>query len=542
MNKTGTSLILLLIICFVIIKIPKQVTGNTENKTIVVPDDFATLQEAINNASKGDTVFVKKGIYTDLALLNKSISLIGENKETTIIDSTGIESRVYIEANYVTITGFTIKNADSHGIRLGLIEFEPDSEYQPIGCKIIGNNIENNKRGIYVRGGSEHIISENNITKNETHGIELHSSKTIILRNNILNNGKTGITINQSRKVIIKGNSIKNNGQKESGTGGINLRSEGPFYIYGNNITDNHIGIQFDENCNNASISKNNIEKNDVGVDLKNFLLDNSSIGTDNIVYFNNFIDNTKQVVINKEYYNNESIENIFSFNNGTDRVSWDNGKKGNYWNNFKGIDNNGDGISNIPFIINEKNQDKKPSMQLIEIPKIKSGIMSLEEASLAVNLEIQAKSFIGARKIAELTIEPYILDSGIKGILLWLASNGTIYQAEYPTGNILGKYLVTHEPYWNSLEGSYIWNLNYENSETVWIEATNGTILQDTNFLFEKTIQENQNVEEPKFELSNQILILIGFAVIAIIGATLFYGELKKTNKTTSEPKSLNL
>ncbi|MEJ2271145.1 MAG: hypothetical protein P8X91_01370 [Candidatus Bathyarchaeota archaeon] len=208
----------------------------------------------------------------------------------------------------------------------------------------------------------------------------------------------------------------------------------------------------------------------------------------------------------------------------------WDNGKKGNYWNNFKGIDNNEDGISNISYVINEKNQDKKPIMQQIEIPKIKSGIMSLEEATLTANSEIQAESFIGARKIAELINEPYLLESGIKGILLWLAPNGTIYQAEYPEGNILGKYLVSHEPYWNFSEGFYIWSLNYENSETIWIEATNGTILQDTNFMFEKSPQENSNGEKLVFEPSNQTIILIVFAITAIIGATLFYQELKNT------------
>ncbi|MEJ2271144.1 MAG: right-handed parallel beta-helix repeat-containing protein [Candidatus Bathyarchaeota archaeon] len=259
MNKTGIRLIFLLLLCLSIVQSPKQVTGNTQ-KTIIVPNDFASIQEAINNASNGDTVFVKNGVYKDLSLINKSITLIGENKEKTIIDSIGIESRVYIEADHVTITGFTIKNADSHGIRLGLIEFEPDSEYQPIGCKIIGNNIENNERGIYVRGGTEHIISENIITGSKSYGIELHSSKTIISRNNIYNNREIGITIDQAQKVIIKGNTIKDNGHGESGTGGINLRSDGQFYIFGNNITNNQIGIQFDANCNNSTVSKNNIE------------------------------------------------------------------------------------------------------------------------------------------------------------------------------------------------------------------------------------------------------------------------------------------
>lgn len=244
--KKVSTFVLFVILCSVWVTSLNIEAVKAQPKTIVVPDDFATIQEAINNATKGDTVFVKSGVYHDLALINKSISLIGENKDTTIIDSIGIESRVYIEANDVTVTGFTIKNADSHGIRLGLIHFEADSIYQPVRCKIAGNNIMNNFEGINVQGGSEHIISENNIIGSHSHGILLSSSKSIISNNNITNNFETGIILNSCSKVIIKGNQIKGNGFSEtSGIGGLYLRWDGSFYVYGNNITDNRAGIQF---------------------------------------------------------------------------------------------------------------------------------------------------------------------------------------------------------------------------------------------------------------------------------------------------------
>jgi parallel beta-helix repeat protein len=509
-------------------------------KTIVVPDDYATIQEAINNATEGDTVFVKSGVYHDLALVNKSLSLVGENRDTTIIDSIGIESRVYIEADYVTVTGFTIRNADSHGIRLGLIRFESDSIYQPVGCKIIGNNILNNFQGINVRGGTEHIISENNITGSTSHGIFMRSSKSIISKNNISNNFESGIIADSCSNLIIKGNIIKGNGFSETlGIGGLSLRWNGPFYIYGNNITDNRAGIQFGEGCNNSSVSKNNIVQNDIGVELLNFRVDNYSIGSGNMVYNNNIIDNSKQVLVNNEYFFKEIIEEPFRFINGTDLVSWDNGNKGNYWRNYDGKDNNADGIGETSYYINENNQDNKPIIRPIETPKFQSSIMSIDEATLAVNIEIIADYFIGARKIGEPVGEPYLYDSEVTGYLMWLASNGTIYQAEYPNGTILGEYLITHKLYWDSLEGSYIWNLNYRDSETYWVEATNGTILQHTNFIFEESSNESLDSDEPPFQWSPGSIIAITLAVMTIIGANLLF--IRYLRKTTNNVRQGN-
>jgi nitrous oxidase accessory protein len=528
--KKASKFLILLLLCSIWITSFNIEAVKAQPKTIIVPDDFATIQEAINNSSKGDTVFVKSGIYNDLALINKSISFIGENKDTTIIDSIGIESRVYIEANDVTVTGFTIKNADSHGIRLGLIHFEADSIYQPIGCKIVGNNLINNFEGINVRGGSEHIISENNITGSRSHGIIMSSSKSIISKNNISNNLESGIIVDSCSKVMIKGNKIKGNHF------GLILRWDGSFYVYGNNITDNRAGIQFGEGCNNSSISKNNVIRNEIGVELLNFRTQNHSIGSGNLVYSNNFIDNSKQVLVNKEHVFTEN--NGFNFSNGTDIVSWNKGKLGNYWNNYKGTDINADGIGDQPYIIDENNQDNHPFKDPLETPKFQSQIMNIDEATLAVNIDINAEFYIGARKIAEPVGEPYLQESEVTGYLMWLVPNGTIYQAEYPSGEILGEYLLTHKPYWNSQEGSYIWNLNYGNTETYWIEATNGTILQHTPFIFEETSKQPSGLDESTFQWSTESVMLFALLIIATIGAALiFFIKLRKPSKKQINP-----
>ena len=78
------------------------------------PGNYTEIQDAINNASDDDTIFVYESSspYFESLIINKSISLIGENKETTIIDGTGNDEIIVIRlADYVQVCGFTIRNS-----------------------------------------------------------------------------------------------------------------------------------------------------------------------------------------------------------------------------------------------------------------------------------------------------------------------------------------------------------------------------------------------------------------------------------------------
>jgi len=54
--------------------------------TITVPDDYPTIQEAIDHANEGDTISVRNGTYNEGATLKKNLTIIGENKLNTIIE------------------------------------------------------------------------------------------------------------------------------------------------------------------------------------------------------------------------------------------------------------------------------------------------------------------------------------------------------------------------------------------------------------------------------------------------------------------------
>ncbi len=83
----------------------------SEAHTITVPDDYPTIQAAINAANAGDTIFVKSHLNMPGEHLpinvNKAVTLVGENRNTIILASQG--SCMIVSADNVTITGFTLK-------------------------------------------------------------------------------------------------------------------------------------------------------------------------------------------------------------------------------------------------------------------------------------------------------------------------------------------------------------------------------------------------------------------------------------------------
>ena len=51
------------------------------------PADFRTIQGAINAANDGDTVFVRRGVYYEHVNVNKTLLVIAEIRNSSIIDA-----------------------------------------------------------------------------------------------------------------------------------------------------------------------------------------------------------------------------------------------------------------------------------------------------------------------------------------------------------------------------------------------------------------------------------------------------------------------
>ena len=94
----------------------KPQTFTYEGSTLYVggggPGNYTSIQDAINDSVEGDTVFVydDSSPYYENLIVKNGIFLIGENRDTTIIDGSGDSNVIYIDANNVYVSGFTIQN------------------------------------------------------------------------------------------------------------------------------------------------------------------------------------------------------------------------------------------------------------------------------------------------------------------------------------------------------------------------------------------------------------------------------------------------
>ncbi len=169
--------------------------------------NYSSIQQAIDAASSGDTIFVYRGTYYENIDINKSIILIGDLNHTTIIDGNGAEIVINIVANDVKIQGFLVRNSGWDSVRFAGISIRSD------GCFISKNIIDNNYQGIFLENTTQSMISYNSINNN-SYGIALKNSTSAgILNNNIYESINDGIYLSNSSENTINNNTIENNQQ-----------------------------------------------------------------------------------------------------------------------------------------------------------------------------------------------------------------------------------------------------------------------------------------------------------------------------------------
>ena len=319
------------------------------------PNNYTSIQDAIDDAENGYTIYVYYRVYNESIVINKSISLIGMaiNGEKPVIHAEENKSAVLIEANNYTIKQFTILNGKV-GVQLR------NSSY----ITVENITVKHAGVGIKLLNSDNNLIKNNEVTKSRGIGIWIDgfSSDSVIIQNSVVNNAGVGIgaegtsiTHGNSSNNIISYNviakncdgidiwdlidstisfnqvysnqqygitadsclnlSILNNTIHDHTYGGLLLTDCSGCTISGNEMYGNQAGVMLDgRGCytfsSNNVVTHNNIHGNSVGIYMEDFTKDNQLI-------YNNLINNDRNA--------------YFFFGAGPFPNIWD----ANYWSDW---------------------------------------------------------------------------------------------------------------------------------------------------------------------------------------------------------------
>jgi parallel beta-helix repeat protein len=380
--------------------------------TIYVPDDYTKIQWAVDNASAGDTIVVRDGVYIENIDVKKSLTIMSENStKNCIVKAANSSDHVFeVAADYVTISGFTIKNAtdyESAGIYLysnnsyinnNIIEKNNKGIFilYANNTTIIGNNIshedvgpfgdgiyafevsnlniENNyflnssDEGVQIFNGEDIFIISNYIFENGGDGIQIKGKNILVINNSVLNNRGYGIylitgasdlpddwrdALNYSNNYVIENNTVSLNRGDGIYLGRLIRLND----IISNTINSNQgNGIEFGgDEITYYEYGKPLVTiKSEGNTIKKNIIYNNSKSGIKclnsefNHIYLNDFVNNTNNT-------NSLSSTNIWV---SPEKIKYTYNRKiytnhfGNYWSDYNGSDADWDGIGDTPYSI----------------------------------------------------------------------------------------------------------------------------------------------------------------------------------------------
>lgn len=320
------------------------------------PGNYTKIQDAIDNASNGDTVFVYHGIYQfERTIITKAITLLGEGKNTTVLDGRYSTNMILlVTSSNVTISQFTLENCytgagwhqaiylwgnpqlenicisncimkdndkgvfsiNTTGITISSCDIH-DNKAQSIYCTnstnitiehcIINNNGLKIGENAYIPGGvsiggSSHVAVDNcTITANEAWGFEVASVQEVEMQHNTFSSNTLGMQFESIPDFNVHDNYINNDGD------GIRADFFQPIpytinIIQNNTFSGNENGVllQYEAGCHaHVFIENNSFIGNVVGI---------NSMGINETVIVNNCILNSTETGINLNTCDRDTI------------------------------------------------------------------------------------------------------------------------------------------------------------------------------------------------------------------------------------------
>ncbi|MBS3789159.1 tetratricopeptide repeat protein, partial [Candidatus Bipolaricaulota bacterium] len=172
--------------------------------TITVPDDYSTIQGAVDAAEPNDTVYVRAGEYVENITISKPLSLIGETQTRVTIYAPNIEKdaiKVNCVKGMVKLEDFGVKKGN-RGI---VLNTDKGTEVVLKRVTVAKNNI-----GVIGYGKGGLTIIHSHLVNNEKIGLQVGTSNFLVEKNEIISN-ETGIQIQSNGKGKISSNFVRGN-------------------------------------------------------------------------------------------------------------------------------------------------------------------------------------------------------------------------------------------------------------------------------------------------------------------------------------------
>ncbi len=157
---------------------------------------YPTIQQAVDNATERGMVAITNGIYAESVVVDKPLILVGEDRNSTIIQ--GDRYGVNVASDGVALVNLGIKSKEI-GVYLGSSR----------GCNISLNLISGPSYGIVLRNCISSDIKANEVLQSSNISIYLINSSSCAIRYNAVSSSKFGIYLKGSNNNTIGGNGIQ---------------------------------------------------------------------------------------------------------------------------------------------------------------------------------------------------------------------------------------------------------------------------------------------------------------------------------------------
>ncbi|WP_321506807.1 DUF3821 domain-containing protein [uncultured Methanoregula sp.] len=356
---------------------PGYISVSEIGPACTVPDQYATIQAAVNAATAGDTITVRSGIYNEQVVIAKPVSLSGipaSGPNRPVINGTGSGIPVTITANHVNLTGFIVANSNDAGVLLKAnnalledikvqnnagdgIRFDTGSSYNTL--KNVNTSLNQGSGMVFLSSANNNTLVNCMAVANRWHGMYLW----YVANNNVIYN----ITVDKNNYGITDQGNNGNTFTRITATHNTEYGIEFDEGAYNNILTDSTLsdnqarGVFLFNGPHDNVITNNTITGNNGWAGI------NVNLNANNNVIYNNYFNNARNYLDQSDSASpSVNIWNVTP----TRRTNIIGGPvtAGNYWadpwnTGFSqtNADANTDGICDAQFTLGGQNHDWSP-------------------------------------------------------------------------------------------------------------------------------------------------------------------------------------